>query len=69
MFRSIQTAIKTSNKYYRFLASGIGIYLTFQTFLIIAGNIRLLPITGVTLPLMSYGGSSLVTSMLAIFFL
>ena len=67
MFRSIQAAIKTNNKYYRFLASGIGIYLTFQTFLIIGGNIRLLPITGVTLPLLSYGGSSLVTCMLAIF--
>ncbi len=69
MFRSIQAAIKTNNKFYRFLASGIGIYLTFQTFLIIGGNIRLLPLTGVTLPLLSYGGSSLVTSMLAIIML
>lgn len=69
MFRGIQAAIKTNNKYYRFLASGITIYLTFQTFLIVGGNIRLLPITGVTLPLMSYGGSSLVTSMLAILIL
>jgi len=69
MFRSIQTAIKTNNKFLRFLASGIGIYLIFQTFLIIGGNIRLLPITGVTLPLVSYGGSSLVTSMLAIYIL
>ncbi len=69
MFRSIHAAIKTSQKFLRFLASGIGIYLTFQTFLIVGGNIRLLPITGVTLPLVSYGGSSLVTSLLAIFIL
>ena len=69
LFRGIQTAILTSSRFYRFLASGIGIFITFQTILIVGGNIRLLPITGVTLPLISYGGSSLLTSMLALFIL
>ncbi len=69
LFRGMQTALRTSSRFYRFLASGIGIFITFQTILIIGGNIRLLPITGVTLPLISYGGSSLLTSTLAIFLL
>ncbi len=69
LFRGMQTAIRTSSKFFRFLASGISIFITFQTILIIGGNIRLLPITGVTLPLISYGGSSLLTSMLSIFLL
>ena len=67
LYRGIFTALKTDNKYHRFLATGVTIYLIFQTILIIGGNIRLLPITGVTLPFVSYGGSSLITSMLAIF--
>ena len=69
LYRGIQIALRTSNRYYRFLASGITIYLTFQTILIIGGNIRLLPITGVTLPLLSYGGSSLITTSLAVCFM
>ena len=69
LFRGIQAALKTNNKFYRFLATGITIYIIFQTILIIGGNIRLLPITGVTLPLVSYGGSSLITTSLAICFL
>lgn len=69
LFRGMQTALRTSSRFYRFLASGIGIFITFQAILIIGGNIRLLPITGVTLPLLSYGGSSLLTSTLAIFLL
>lgn len=68
LYRGIYTALKTSNKFHRFLATGITIFLIFQTILIIGGNIRLLPITGVTLPFVSYGGSSLITSMLAMAF-
>jgi len=64
--RGIRIAIHANNKYHQYLAAGISVYLTSQAILIIGGNIRLLPITGVTLPFLSYGGSSLLVSFAAI---
>ncbi len=65
LFRGFSIAIKASNLYYRYLAAGISIFLSSQAILIIGGNIRLLPITGVTLPFLSYGGSSLLITFLS----
>jgi len=65
LFRGFSIAIKSSNLYYRYLAAGISLFLTSQAILIIGGNIRLLPITGVTLPFLSYGGSSLLITFLS----
>ena len=45
------------------LALGCTVMLGLQTFVIVGGNIKLIPLTGVTLPLISYGGTSLVSSM------
>lgn len=45
-------------------AAGIAILFALQSFLIVGGVTRLVPVTGVTLPLVSYGGSSLVASFL-----
>lgn len=67
--RGIKIAIESRNQYYQFLATGIVIYLTAQAILIIGGNVRLLPITGVTLPFISYGGSSLLISFISVCFL
>ncbi len=68
-FRGFSIAIKGRNQYQRLLASGITIFLSIQSILIIGGSTRFLPLTGVTLPFMSYGGSSLLTVFVAILIL
>ena len=60
--RGLGIAIKASNPFKSFLAAGITVLFAAQSFIIIAGNIRLLPLTGITLPFVSYGGSSLITT-------
>ncbi len=67
--RGMIAALRASDKFRRYLAAGVVMYLGIQSILIIGGNIRLLPLTGVTLPFVSYGGSSLLTSFLALFLL
>lgn len=67
--RGLIIALKAPDRFRRYLASGIVAYLGVQSLLIIGGNIRLLPLTGVTLPFVSYGGSSLLTSFIALFIL
>src|SRR5439155_19582119 len=46
------------------LAAGLATVLSFQTLVILMGNLKLLPLTGITLPFVSYGGSSLLTNFL-----
>lgn len=67
--RGIRTALYATDAYRRYLAAGLIAYLTGQSILIIGGNLRLLPLTGVTLPFLSYGGSSLMVSFLALLLL
>ncbi len=49
--------------FYRLVAVGIGVTYGFQVFLTVGGAIKLIPMTGVTLPFVSYGGSSIVSSL------
>ncbi len=67
--RGIRAAVRAPDSFRRILAAGLSAYIGGQSILIIGGNIRLLPLTGVTLPFVSYGGSSLLTSMLALLIL
>jgi cell division protein FtsW (lipid II flippase) len=67
--RGLRTALCASDSFRRILAGGLTAYIGAQSILIIGGNIRLLPLTGVTLPFVSYGGSSLVTSFVALIIL
>lgn len=69
IIRGISIALASKTTYGRYLAFGISMFLALQSLWIICGNLGLLPLTGVTLPLMSYGGSSLLTSLLAILLL
>lgn len=64
--RGLRSAARARDPFFALLASGICAALAAQTLLILAGTLRLLPITGVTLPFISYGGSSLVTSMIGL---
>jgi cell division protein FtsW (lipid II flippase) len=64
--RSLRAALRAPDRFRRLLAAGLTAYLGVQSLLIIGGNLRLLPLTGVTLPFVSYGGSSLLTSFIAV---
>jgi cell division protein FtsW (lipid II flippase) len=67
--RGLRTAVRAPNLFRRLFAAGISAYIGIQALLIMGGNLRLLPLTGVTLPFISYGGSSLLTSFIALLFL
>ena len=66
VYRAVKIANQSTDIFNRYLASGIAYYFGFQSILIIGGNIGLLPLTGVTLPFISYGGSSLLVSFIAL---
>ena len=51
-----------SNKFYQLYTFGTATAFIFQTFLTIGGEVRFIPLTGVTLPLVSYGGSSVLAT-------
>ena len=63
LYRGFRIAFRAETAYYRLLAAGITTLLAYQSILIIGGNLRVLPLTGVTLPFVSYGGSSLLISL------
>lgn len=63
--RGLRIAIHASDSFRRYLAAGLTAFLVAQSVLIIGGNLRLLPLTGVTLPFVSYGGSSLLVSFVS----
>lgn len=67
--RGMLCVVNASDIFQRYLAIGLTAYLIFQSILIIGGNLRMLPLTGVTLPFVSYGGSSLVTSFCSLLLL
>jgi cell division protein FtsW (lipid II flippase) len=67
--RGMVISLRAVDRFRRYLAAGVVTYLGVQSLLIIGGNIRMLPLTGVTLPFVSYGGSSLLTSFIALFLL
>ena len=67
--RGLRIALRAPDVYQRLLAGGLTAYLIAQSILIAGGNLRLLPLTGVTLPFVSYGGSSLLTAFLSLLIL
>jgi cell division protein FtsW (lipid II flippase) len=59
-------ALRARDVFRKFLAAGLTLVIGVQAFLILAGVMRLLPVTGITLPFMSYGGSSLLANMVLV---
>ena len=66
LFRCVRVAGLADDAFGRLIAVGVAVFILFQVFVNIGVNIRLLPVTGVPLPLVSQGGSSLVTIMAAL---
>jgi cell division protein FtsW (lipid II flippase) len=64
--RGLRIALRGRSDFGMLLAAGLTIILGIQTFIILAGVTRLLPLTGITLPFMSYGGSSLLSNFVLI---
>ncbi|HAF26422.1 MAG TPA: cell division protein FtsW, partial [Lachnospiraceae bacterium] len=60
----MKLAINFRNVYYRLITVGLAVVYMFQIFLTIGGGTRLIPLTGVTLPLISSGGSSILTTII-----
>ncbi len=65
-WRGFQLAAAARDDFSRLLAAGLSVLFSLQTLLIIAGVLRVLPLTGITLPLLSYGGSSMVSNFIAL---
>lgn len=63
IWRGATTAMAARTSFHGLLAMGCTIMLGLQTFVIIGGVIKMIPLTGVTMPFVSYGGTSLVSSL------
>ncbi len=63
----MKMAVENKNLFHRLICTGFGVSYIFQVFLTIGGGIKFIPLTGVTLPFVSYGGSSVFASMLVFY--
>lgn len=66
VYRGFKITLSVKNSFHKMIALGISVMFSFQTFIIIGGVIKLIPLTGITLPFISYGGSSLITCFMAL---
>jgi cell division protein FtsW (lipid II flippase) len=63
VYRGLRTGLSASDGFSKLLATGLTGVLAIQVFVIVGGVTRVIPLTGVTLPFVSYGGSSIVANM------
>ncbi|MEE0692464.1 MAG: FtsW/RodA/SpoVE family cell cycle protein [Lachnospiraceae bacterium] len=60
----VNISMQLTNRFYRLVAVGLGTTYAAQIFLTVGGGIKLIPMTGVTLPFVSYGGSSMLSTLI-----
>jgi cell division protein FtsW len=68
IFSIFKLALRANDPMVRYVASGFGVWIAIQTILNIGSAISVLPVVGVTLPLVSYGGSALIASYMGVGF-
>ncbi|MBS4534615.1 FtsW/RodA/SpoVE family cell cycle protein [Clostridium sp. D2Q-14] len=66
IYGGVKISLNQRNHFMKQVGLGITMMIGFQSFLIIGGSIKLIPLTGITLPFISYGGSSIVMSFVAL---
>ncbi len=66
VYRGFKIGISQENQFYKILALGISTLFGIQSFIILGGVLKMIPLTGLTLPFVSYGGSSIVSSFIAL---
>ena len=66
IWRTLRVLVMSKDLFGSLIAAGVAAMLMFQVFVNVGMTIGIMPITGVTLPLMSYGGSSVITTLLAV---
>jgi cell division protein FtsW (lipid II flippase) len=64
--RGLRIAASAHDEFRAILAAGLSLVIGIQAFIIAAGNLKLIPLTGITLPFISYGGSSLLANAIAV---
>ena len=66
IYRGMIIALRAPTPFLQLLAAGLSFIVALQKIVIVGGNARLIPLTGVTLPFVAYGGSSLVTNWMLV---
>jgi len=66
VFRALRIATRADDSFGMLVASGIAIWFLFQAFVNVGMTVGIMPITGLPLPFISYGGSAIFADMIAI---
>jgi len=64
--RTVVIALRARDRFGQLLAAGLGLTLAGQTWIILAGVTKLIPLTGITLPFISYGGTSMMVNLILV---
>lgn len=66
VMRGFAIGLRSTNEFHRLLATGFAATIGLQAVIIVGGVVRVIPLTGITLPFVSYGGSSLLTNCIIV---